>query len=155
MNMIRFFLGVIFMVGLAAVCSAQPATNPVSNKTASNQASPAIKSTPAYAEILLQKVTLEAKLAELTETYTETHPEVVEARFRLSIIEQALSKILAVKPSESPKLTLALGKIILQKVEFEAEYEDLRKKYHEQHPEVKRARRKVEIFDKAIREILP
>ena len=153
--MIRFFLSVIFMVGFAAVCSAQPAANSASNKPASNQTTSAVKSSPAYAEILLQKVTLEAELAELSETYTETHPKVVETRFRLNILEQAMNKILAVKPSESSKLTLALGKIILQKVEFEAEHEDLRKKYNDQHPEVRRAKRKVEIFDKAIKEILP
>ena len=115
----------------------------------------AVKSSPAYAEILLQKVTLEAELEDLLVAYTETFPKVVETRFRLNIIEQALNKILAVKPSESSKLTLALGKIILQKVEFEAEYEDLRKKYSDQHPDVKRAKRKVEIFDKAVKEILP
>jgi hypothetical protein len=80
---------------------------------------------------------------------------VVETRFRLNILEQALNKILAVKPSESSKLTLALGKIILQKVEFETEYEDLRKKYSDEHPDVKRAKRKIEIFDNAVKEILP
>jgi uncharacterized protein involved in exopolysaccharide biosynthesis len=143
------------MVGFAAVGNAQPAANSASNKPAANQTTSAVKSSPAYAEILLQKVTLEAELAELSETYTETHPKVVETRFRLNILEQAMNKILAVKPSESSKLTLALGKIILQKVEFEAEYEDLRKKYNDQHPEVRRAKRKVEIFDKAIKEILP
>ena len=153
--MIRFFLSVIFIVGFAAVCNAQGAANSVSNKTASNQALSAVKSSPAYAEILLQKVTLEAQLEDLRVAYTETFPKVIETRFRLNIIEQALNKILAVKPSESSKLTLALGKIILQKVEYDTEYEDLRKKYNDEHPDVKRAKRKVEIFDKAIKEILP
>jgi uncharacterized protein involved in exopolysaccharide biosynthesis len=153
--MIRFFLILIFTVGFAAVCHAQPATGSVSNKAVTNQTASAVKSSPAYAEILLQKVTLEAELEDLLVTYTETFPKVTETRFRLNIIEQALKKILAVKPSESSKLTLALGKIILQKIEFEAEYEDLRKKYKDEHPDVKRAKRKVEIFDKAIKEILP
>ena len=153
--MIRFFLILIFTVGFAAVGKAQPATGSVSNKAVTNQTVSAVKSSPAYAEILLQKVTLEAELEDLLVTYTETFPKVTETRFRLNIIEQALKKILAVKPSESSKLTLALGKIILQKVEFEAEYEDLRKKYKDEHPDVKRAKRKVEIFDQAIKEILP
>ncbi len=153
--MIRVFLFVIFTIGFAAICNAQPAARSVSNKSAANQTASAVKSSPAYAEILLQKVTLEAELEDLLVTYTETFPKVVETRFRLSIIEQALNKILAVKPSESSKLTLALGKIILQKVKFEIEYEDLRKKYNDEHPDVKRAKRKVEIFDKAVKEILP
>lgn len=152
MIIIRFLLISVFMV---AVCNAQTTTNSVSNKPASNQASSAVKSSPAYAEILLQKVTLQAELEDLLATYTETFPKVVETRFRLNILEQALNKILAVKPSESSKLTLALGKIILQKVEFETEHEDLRKKYSDEHPDVKRAKRKVEIFDKAVKEILP
>ena len=140
---------------MVVVCNAQTTTNPVSNKTASNQAYSAVKSSPAYAEILLQKVTLQAELEDLLATYTETFPKVIETRFRLNILEQALNKLLAVKPSESSKLTLALGKIILQKVELETEYEDLRKKYNDEHPDVKRAKRKVEIFDKAVKEILP
>ena len=37
----------------------------------------------------------------------------------------------------------------------DVEYEDLRKKYSDAHPDVKRAKRKVEIFDKAVKEILP
>lgn len=152
MIIIRFLL---ILVSTVVAANAQTTTNSVSTKTVSNQTSSAVKSSPAYAEILLQKITLQAELEDLQATYTETFPKVMETRFRLNILEQALNKILAVKPSESSKLTLALGKIILQKVEFETELEDLRKKYNDEHPDVKRAKRKVEIFDKAVKEILP
>ncbi len=132
----------------------------VSAQTASKNALPVstvnlIKSSPAYAEILLQKVTLQAELEDLLFAYTEDFPKVKQTRFKLNLVEQALKKIMAVKPSESAKLTQALGKIMAQKIELETELEDLRKNYNSEHPDVKRAKRKVEIFDNAVNEILP
>lgn len=152
MIIMRFLTIVVFIV---IVCNAQTKTNSVSTKTASTQTSSVIKSSPAYAEILLQKVILEAELEDLLSVYTEDFPKVKQTRLKLNLVEQALSKIMAVKPSESGKLTQALGKIVLQKIEYEIQYEDLRKNYSDNHPDVKRAKRKVEIFDKAVKEILP
>ena len=152
MIIIRFLTIAVFMV---LVCNAQTKTNPVSTKTASTQTSSVIKSSPAYAEILLQKVILEAELEDLLFAYTEDFPKVKQTRLKLNLVEKALNKVLAVKPSETSKLTEALGKIVLQKIEYETQYEDLRKNYSDNHPDVKRAKRKVEIFDKAVKEILP
>ncbi len=152
MIIMRFLTIAVFMV---VVCNAQTKTNSVSTKTASTQTSSVIKSSPAYAEILLQKVILEAELEDLLFAYTEDFPKVKQTRFKLNLVEQALNKIMAVKPSETSKLTEALGKIVLQKIEYETQYEDLRKNYSDSHPDVKRAKRKVEIFDKAVKEILP
>lgn len=152
MAILRFLIIAGFM---ALVCNAQTKANAVSTKSASNQTSSVNKSSPAYAEILLQKVTLQAELEDLLFSYTEDFPKVGQTRFKLDLVERALSKILAVKPSESGKLTEALGKLVLQKIEYETQYEDLRKNYSDNHPDVKRAKRKVEIFDRAVKEILP
>lgn len=115
----------------------------------------AIKNTPAYAEVLLKKVSLEAEVEELLVTYTEDFPKVKELQLKLNLTNKALEKILAVKPSEASKLSEALGKLIVQKIEYEAELEGLRKEYNDEYPDVKRAKRKIEVYQKAINDILP
>ncbi len=61
---------------------------------------------------------------------------------------------MAVGATESGKLTLALGKLIVRKIELETDLWNLRRQYNDEHPEVKRAKRKVEVFERAIKEIL-
>lgn len=114
-----------------------------------------VKSTPAYAEVLLRKTDLEANLEDLMVSYTEDFPKVKETRYELGLIGAALDKILAVNAAESSKLTLALGKLLVRKAQLETNLWSLQSKYGDDHVEVKRAARKVAVFEKAIKEILP
>lgn len=86
--------------------------------------------------------------------FTEEHPKVQEAKYELQVLQRESDRLMSVKPTDSGKLTLALGKLIVRKVELEAELWSLLKTYKEEHPEVKRAKRKVEIYEAAIKEIL-
>ncbi len=113
-----------------------------------------IKNSPAYAEVLLKKVALEAGIEDLLVSYTEEFPKVKQLRFKLDLTNKYLEKILAVKPSEFSKLSEALGKLIAQKIEYDAELASLRKDYSDDYADVKRAKRKVEVYEKAIDEIL-
>lgn len=114
-----------------------------------------IKNTPAYAEVLLKKVSLEAEIEELLVAYTDDFPKVKELRLKLDLTNKYLEKMLAVKSSEAGKLSAALGKLIVQKIEYEAELAELRKEYSDDYADVKRAKRKVEVYQNAINEILP
>ncbi|MDQ2745768.1 MAG: hypothetical protein M3T96_00705 [Acidobacteriota bacterium] len=114
----------------------------------------AVKSSPAYAELLLRKVEREAQLEELAPDYTDEFPKVKEIKFELSLISQALERILAVKPAESGKLTLALGKLLVRKTELGTDLWSLHQQFTDERPEVKRLRRKIEIYEQAIKEIL-
>lgn len=113
-----------------------------------------IKSTPAFAEVLFRKTELEADLESLLVDYTEDYPKIKEIRLELGVIKKEMDRLLAVKPSDSSKLTLTLGKLIVRKTALQTELESLLQQYKEGHPDVKRARRKVEIFESAIKEIL-
>ncbi len=113
-----------------------------------------IKSSPAYAEVLLRKTELEAELEDLMVDYTEEFPKVKQHRAEIVLLDQEMSRILAINPAEASKLTLALGKLMLRKVELEMDYADAQKQYTDEKTEVKRAKRKVEIFEAAITEIL-
>lgn len=113
-----------------------------------------IRSSPAYAELLLKKAELQAELEALAVEYTEEFPKVAEGRYTLELIEKERARMLAVKPAEAGKLSLSLGKLITRKIDLEVELWTLRKTLQEAHPDVKRAKKKVEIFEAAIKEIL-
>lgn len=113
-----------------------------------------LKSSAAFAEVSLRRTELRAEVESLLVTYTEEFPKVKEIRFELDVLNRELTRLLTVKAEESSRLTLALGKLILRKAELETDLWDLQKKYGDEHPEVKRARKKVEIFENSIKEIL-
>lgn len=111
-------------------------------------------SSPAYAELLLKRTELSAELEALVFEYTEEFPKVKEIRHALTLIDRESGRLAKVKAADASRLTLALGKLIVRKIEFEIDLWNLRKNYLDEHPEVKRAKRKVEIYETAINEIL-
>lgn len=113
-----------------------------------------IKSSPAYAEILLRKTELLADIDAFGADYTEASPKMIELRAELASLDKSLEKVFAVRPSETGKLTQALGKLIVKKAAFDADLSRLLRTYSKEHPEIKRAQRKVDRFDAAIGEIL-
>jgi hypothetical protein len=112
------------------------------------------KSSAAYAEVLLKKAELQSDLESLLVEYTEDYPKVRELRFTLTLLQREIERIAAVPPGEAAKLTVALGKLVVKKVELETDMWGLQRNYKDEHPDVKRAKRKVEIYEAAIKEIL-
>jgi hypothetical protein len=153
MNRLIFSLSVIllFAVGVSAQ-TVKP--KPLSTPPQPAAVNP-VKSSPAYAEVLLRKTELEAGLEDLLVEYTEEYPKVKETRHELGLVKKQLERLVAVNPNDAGKLTLALGKLIVRKAELDTNLHFLLQQYNEQHEDVKRARRKSETFEKAIREILP
>ena len=137
-----------------AICFAQESGRTRASAAPGQADQQVVRSSPAFAEILLRKTELQASLESLLGDYTEEFPKVQEARYSLQELQRESDRIMTVKPTESGKLTLALGKLIVRKVELETELWTLLKTYKEEHPEVKRAKRKVDIFEAAIKEIL-
>jgi hypothetical protein len=115
---------------------------------------PTYRSSPAYAELLLRRTELTASLEALVLQYTDEYPKVKESRYLLTLIERDAERLSKVKPADQGRLTLALGKLLVKKLELEADLWNLQKDYKEEHPDVKRAKRRVEIYETAISEIL-
>jgi hypothetical protein len=113
-----------------------------------------IRSSAAYAEILLRRTEIQADLESFLASYTEAHPKVVDSRVELASLDKSLETIFAVKLTETGKLTLALGKLIVKRAALETEFARLVRNYSLDHPEAKRAKRRVEIFDTAIKEVI-
>lgn len=113
----------------------------------------AVKSSAAYAEVLLRKVELESDVESLLESYTEDYPKIKEARYELSLIQKDFDRLL--KETDASRLSLPLGKLIVRKNQLETDLWMLKNQYGQDHPQVKRAARKAEFFRKAVSEILP
>jgi uncharacterized protein involved in exopolysaccharide biosynthesis len=143
------FCGTLFINGQTT--DLKPSVQPSTSKS---QVSP-LKSSPAYAELLLRKTERESELEEFLLDYTEEFPKIKEIRFAISALNKEMNRVLAVKTADAAKLTPALGKLLVRKADLEVELWNLREKYKDDHPEVKRAARKVQIHESAVKEILP
>ena len=60
----------------------------------------------------------------------------------------------SIKTADRDRASAALGKLMVRKVEAEIGLWKLQEDYADTHPEVKRAKRKVEIYERAIKDIL-
>ncbi|MEP6944516.1 MAG: hypothetical protein ABJA02_01265 [Acidobacteriota bacterium] len=113
-----------------------------------------IRSSAAYAETLLRRTELQADLEAMLPDYTEENPKVLDARFEIAVLSKDMDRLFGVRPSETGRLTEALGRMIVRRAALATDLSRLLRSYSKDHPEVKRAKRRVEIFDAAIKEIL-
>lgn len=148
-TMKKLILLAAFVVALSIAAFGQTKIPSTANQPSS------IKASPAYAELLLRYTDLESDLESLLVSYTEEFPKVKEDRYELGLIKRDMDKILSLNQADSGKLTLALGKLMVRRAELETDLWAKRNQYGEEHPEVKRGKKKVEVFDKAIKQILP
>ena len=112
------------------------------------------RSSAAYAEILERRTELQANLESLLIEFTEDYPKVKEIRYTIGLLQKETDRLAAVKTLGATQMTLALGKLIVRKTELETDLWSLSETYKAEHPDVKRAKRKVEIYEAAIKEIL-
>ena len=113
-----------------------------------------IRSTPAYAELLLRKTEPEAEVESLLTEYTDDYPKVRDLKLELEILRPEVARVLAVKSADAGKLSQALGKMILTKVAHATALRKLQMQFQDAHPHVKKAKRMVEIYEAAIKEVL-
>ena len=107
---------------------------------------PHVRSSAAYAEVLLRTTEVRAEIESSAAAYTETSDKMVDLRSELDTLEKAASRLATTRPADSVRLTLALGKLIVRKAALDAELTRLLRSYRSEHPDVRPAARKVEIF---------
>lgn len=137
----------VFLASAAAAAQAAP-------KAAATPKPDEYKATAAYAELRLKKAELEAELESLLVEYTDAFPKVKEIRTSLGLIQKESDRLQGAAGRDPSRLTLALGRLMVRKVELEADLIKLLENLQPAHPDAKRASRKVEIFEAAIRDIL-
>lgn len=144
MNFRKILFISVLLFSSTLVCFSQK-TVPANQQT--------VKGTAAYAELLLRRAELESDVESFLESYTEDYPKVKAARYELELTKKDLARLLT--QTDVSKLTVSLGKLLVRKNELETELWTLQNQYGKDHPQVKRAQRKVLSFQNAIKEILP
>ncbi len=148
----KYFYSFIFLILFSFGVSAQTINNKIDYSTPTSKA---IKSSPAYSALVLQRTMIKAELAEMLVLYTEDFPKVVDSRHEIDLINFELNRLLDTKITDSCRLSDSLGKLMLKKTEIEMQLWVLKKKYNDDHPQVMRTKRKLDVYEKAIVEILP
>ncbi len=139
------FVGILgFLCPIQAQSDIRPSTTPQTHVTSS----------PAYAELLLRRTEVESELEAMVLEYTDEFPAVIGLKQQLHFIQKEIGLISKVKPADAGRLTLALGQLMVKRAELETSHWKLLSDYKEEHPDVRRAKRRIEIYDKAIKEIL-
>lgn len=146
----KYVFSVIFLLFLSTFVFAQTDKLEFSTPT-----SKAIKSSPAYSALVLQRTAIKAELEEMLVTYTEDFPKVKDARHEIDLLNFSLTRLLDTKITDSCKLSDALGQLMIKKVAVEMQLYNLKKKYKDDHPDVQRTKRKLDIYNKAVAEIMP
>lgn len=131
----------------------RPQPSPPSPTETSSAQSPIYRS-QAWAELSLRKAELAAELESLSSEYTEDYPRIKEIKHSLETLESERARLWKVKTTDAERLTPALGRLIVRKVELETDLWRLLQSYKDEHPDVKRAKKKVDVFEAAIKEIL-
>lgn len=149
MNVCSFLIPVVLVFGSAsALGQTQPKAVPTSTIVHS------LKSTAAYAEVALKRADVEAELESLLVEYTAEYPKVKEFKYALTRIDAEALRLGSIKGADRDRATPALGKLMVRKVEADVELWKVQQDYADSHPDVRRAKKKVEIYEKAIKEIL-
>ncbi|MBC7798437.1 MAG: hypothetical protein H7Z37_16330 [Pyrinomonadaceae bacterium] len=141
-----------FILMFFAALNVQAQQNPRSSsnvvktgKTSANSNS-ALKSSAAYGEIIAALAEAKVDLKILLFDYKEAAPQVVAKRQLIESYQTEIGKLEAMPTTIAPKLTLALGRLLVKKIEAGAELNELTKEYAEEYPSVKKARIRLQVF---------
>jgi predicted nuclease with TOPRIM domain len=149
MNFRKIIFAALFPALVSAVCFSQTKTKPAALVNL-----PSARTSPAYAEVLLRKTELLSEVESMLVEYTEEYPKVTELRYEIGLLQKELDRLLAANVPDASRLSAALGKLMVRKCELDTNLWALQKEFNERHPDVKRAKRKSEIFEAAINDIL-
>ena len=147
----------IFM--LLLICASLTANAQHWDQLSTDQPTPSdtsrkIRSSPAFAELILRRAELEATGEELLVLYEVDARQVKENRFELVMIDRDLKTISSTCEAQTDKLTLSLGKLLVRRATLAKEHWVLKSRYGDAHRNAQIALRKLKIFDRAIDEIM-
>lgn len=145
----RILLLMLIMLVGVSTASAQK-ERPKTDKTDSS----VVHASAAFSEILAQKALVEADLKILLTDYKEDYIGVREKQAEFALLNTALRNLEKTPAAEISKLTLALGKLVVKKIEVEAELKTLLEDYTEDFPAVKKARTRLGVYEEEIRKLL-
>lgn len=154
MRLMKLAPAILFLVSLFAITATAQLRTRTTSKSVPPPVSDEVKASGAYAEIVLRKTELKSELEEYLVSYTDEFPKVKHTRYEIGLLEAELIRFGKLKSSDAARLTLALGKLIVRRATLATDYWILSNKYNSAHPDAKKAKRKLEIYDRAVEDIL-
>ena len=122
--------------------------------TQATDSSSSVKASPAYAEIMVRKVELQSDLEAMLLDYKEEFPKIRSMKREIEILDASIEMLMKLPLSANGKMTSTVGRLIVRRAELETESTETAARYGGDHPEVRRAKKRVEVFERAIRELL-
>lgn len=129
------------------------AVTSINKPTAAKVANPVV-ATAAYAEIYASKVEAEVDLKVLTMDATEDAPQVRAKMLERDLLERQIRWLEILPPASLPKLTQALGRLAVRKAQAEANLKIVSQNYAENHPTVKKARARLDVYSSEMEKLL-
>ncbi len=115
-----------------------------------NKTNPA-RFSPAYGELILRKVDVEAEVFDLRQKFTNDSLQ-VKSKFReLQIIRREMNALQRMKESAVPKLNETYSKILLQKISAEVKFFDLKDKFTNEYADVKTAGYRLQLLNEELK----
>ena len=113
-----------------------------------------VKASPAYTEVMVRSIELRSELEAALLDYREESPKVRAIRREIAMLDDAMEMLMRLPLGSSGKMTSAVGRLIVRRAALETEYSETVARYGDDHPEVRRAKRRVEVYERSIRELL-
>ena len=120
----------------------------------SNSRTRAIKTSPAYATLVLAKVKAEAEAFKMRETFSVTWPGYKEKQYAITALDREMRRMRALPVSRVPALTEAYAKLLLYKVELEGQVITLRQTYGPEWGERRTKEYELTVMRRELRELL-
>jgi hypothetical protein len=113
-----------------------------------------IADTGAFAEVYAAKVEVETELKVLTMDYADETPQVREKKLERDLLEREIRWLEALPSTAHEKMNFALGRLLVKKTQAEAALKNLLQNYADEHPLVKKARTRIEVYNSEVQKLL-
>lgn len=148
------FLSILLLTLIVAINVSGQIREVKNANTSTPQYTQEVKSSATFAEIIFRQAELQSDLGELLVAYTDEYPKVRQTKYELEILNNDLNNISKLKGVEANILTQALGKLLVRRAEISTDFWVNKEQYDETHPNFKKAKRKLDIYNEAIKKIL-
>ena len=114
----------------------------------------AIKTSPAYAALVLAKVKAEAEAFKMRQTFSVTWPGYQEKQYAITALNREMRRMRALPASRVPVLTEAYANLLLHKVELEGQLITMRQTYGPEWGERRTKEYELTVMRRELRELL-
>ena len=114
----------------------------------------AVKVSPAYCVLVLEKVKAEAEFYDFKQRYTATRPGYKGKAYTVIALQREMKRLRATPASRLSWLTESYAKLLLRKVQLESNLVDLQAKYTPDWPETKTTKYELAALRRELKDLL-